>query len=111
MTKAEREALQKRIVNYYNQHSGRSKAVVVKHFKEEGILPASVYYTLKKYEEFNCVGDLLRSGRPPKITNKRLQKLVNNKDGISQKSLALNFSVHQTTISRVLKNKTNIRYR
>ncbi len=114
MTKAEREALQKRIKNYYNQHSGRSKAAVVNHFKEEGILPASVYYTLKKYEESNCVGDLMRSGRPPKITKKkvkRLQKLVNNKDGISQKSLALNFSVHQTTISRVLKNKTNIRYR
>ena len=114
MTKAEREALQKRNVNYYNQHSGRSKAAVVNHFKEEGILPASVYYTLKKYEEFICVGDLMRSGRPRKITKKkvkRLQKLVNNKDGISQKSLALNFSVHQTTISRVLKNKTNIRYR
>ena len=46
MTKAEREALQKRIVYYYNQHSGRSKAAVVKHFKEEGILLASVYYTL-----------------------------------------------------------------
>ena len=44
MTKAERETLQKTIVNYYYQHSGRSKAAVVKHFKEEGILPASVYY-------------------------------------------------------------------
>ena len=42
---------------------------------------------------------------------KRLQKLVNNKDSISQKGLGLHFSVHQTTISRVLKQKTSIRYR
>ena len=35
MTKAEREALQKRIKNYYNQHSGRSKAAVVKHKKKK----------------------------------------------------------------------------
>ena len=55
---------------------------------------------------------LSKSGRASSLSNKDIQALVksvNNKTKISQRRLAPRFEVHQSTISRTLKNKTTVK--
>jgi transposase len=112
MTKVDREALAKRIVSFYANKAGLSKSLTCQHFTREGIPRTTIYNIIAKYEKYGKYEDLPRSGRPPKINTqkvKRLEKMVNNTSGIGQSTLANKFGVHQSTISRVLKNKTDIR--
>ena len=53
-----------------------------------------------------------RFGRSSRLSNKDVQALVksvNNKIEISQRRLARQFGVHQSTISRTFKNKTTVK--
>ena len=113
MTKVDREALQKRIVNFYLSNSTYGKVYTANHFKKEGVCERTIYSIITKYEKHGVTGDLSRSGRPAKMNKnkvKRLENMVNNKSGIGQRTLGSKFGVKQQTISWVLKNKTKIRY-
>lgn len=109
MAKVDREALQKRIVNFYLKNE-KNKSMTVFHFKQEKIPPKTVYSILAKYDKCGTVGDLPRSGRPPKLDVNKVGRMFNNKDGVSQRKAARIFKVHQTTIGRTLK-KCDIEYR
>jgi transposase len=83
----------------------------VQHFQKKGIPRRTVYNVIQKYGEYNCHEDLPRSGRPPKMDTikvKRLSKMIDNTSGIGQNTLSATFNVNQSTISRVIKNKTKI---
>ena len=47
----------------------------------------------------------------PKKQIKRLEKLIDKKDGISQRILAKRFNVYQQYISKIINEKTSIRHR
>ena len=55
--------------------------------------------------------DLPRSGRPFKLSKKKIDCLVesvNNRCGVTQRKLARRFGVHQSTISRNLRRRTSV---
>ena len=114
MVKVDREALQKRIVNFYNSNIDKGKIYTVNHFFIEKVPSSTVYSILAKYERFGVVGDLPRSGRKPKMDKKKVKRLYEmyaNQDGKSQRSSAKVFVVNQSTICRTLKRKCNLTYR
>ena len=107
-----REELRKRIVNFYNDAVGENVKATVKFFVQQGFKQRMIYYVLKRYKERATTENLPRSGRLVKISNKKLSGLVrkvNNKVGVSQRRLAKHYSVNQSTISKHLKRRTNIR--
>jgi len=112
MGKFDREALSKRIVSFYIDRSGLSKYLTCQHFKKEGVPKSTIYNVIAKYEKHGCYEDLPRSGRPPKMDDKkvkRLTKMLNNTSGLGQRFLASHFKVSLATINRVLNTKTNIK--
>ncbi|CAF1067840.1 unnamed protein product [Rotaria magnacalcarata] len=66
---------------------------------------------LRKYLVHQTTEFLPRKGRPVKITDRQLGglvKTVNNKTGLSQRLIAKDYNVHQSTISRTLKRRTSV---
>ena len=72
----------------------------------------TVYATLQHYKKYGLTTGLPRSGRPVKLSNRKLASLVrkvNNKAGVSQRQLVKHYNVAQSTISRNLKRRTKVR--
>lgn len=111
MTRDEREALSKRICNFYHDSANNSVKTTVNFFIKQNIPRSTIYYILTKYLKCGITKDEPRTGRPLKISNKKLNNLVksiNNRCGLSQRKMARRFRVHQSTISRNLKKRTSI---
>lgn len=111
MTRGEREALSQRICNFYYDFANKSVKTTVNYFKKKNIPRSTIYYVLKKYLQCSTTKDLHRNGRPLKLSRKNLNNLVksvNNKCGVSQRELARRFQVHQSTISRNLRQRTSV---
>lgn len=111
MTREEREALAQRICNFFRDAANKSVKTTVNFFKKQKVPQSTIYYTLKKYLQHETMKDLLRSGRPFKLSNKKINCLVesvNNQCGLSQRKLARRFGVHQSTISRNLRRRTSV---
>ena len=74
------------------------------HFKKEEYKERTIYNTIeRRMEDEGSLKDNLRTGRPPVLDThqrKRLKRLVNNRTGVSQRRLGLQFQVNQTTIGR-----------
>ena len=70
-----------------------------------------VYSILQRYKQYGITKDLPRSGRPVKFRSRKLGDLVRkiNKSGVSQRQHAWRFKMAQSTISRNLKRRTNIK--
>ena len=112
MKRNEREELAKRVVTHHINVSNYCKKSTVYYFVKLGVPRSTIYRILTKYAEHKQTSFLSKSGRPTKISNKQLKmlvKTVNNKTGISQRRLGRRFGVVQSTISRILKNRTNVR--
>lgn len=109
------QALRKRVYAFLDLHPTSSKSSIVVHFRAENIPRSTIYRVLRRKEHNICAERAVGSGCTPKKMNKkavkRLEKRIDHKDGISQRLLAKQFGVHQSSISRTLKQKTNIRYR
>ena len=106
MTRAQREVLSQRICNFYCDAANKSVKTTVNYFKKQNIPQNTVYYILKKYLRYGTTKDLPRNGRPVKLSTKdlnRLVKSVNNRCARSQRKLGRRFRVHQSTISRNLR--------
>ena len=72
------------------------------HFKKKGYKERTIYNTIERTIE-GSLRDNLRTGSPPVLDThqrKRLKRLVNNRTGVSQRRLGLQFQVNQTTIGR-----------
>jgi hypothetical protein len=111
-TQQEFENLAKSIVTFHINNSNYVVKTTVSHFSKQNIQRQTIYNILKKYKEHGTTKFLPKSGRPSKISDKQVKALVksvNNKTGISQRRLGRRFSVDQSTISRVIKNRTTIK--
>ena len=111
MTRAQREVLSQRICNFYCDAANKSVKTTVNYFKKQNIPQNTVYYILKKYLRYGTTKDLPRNGRPVKLSTKdlnRLVKSVNNRCARSQRKLGRRFRVHQSTISRNLRQRTSV---
>lgn len=112
MKQQEREALAKFVVTFYENENNISKKSTISHFMKAGIPRSTLYRILKKHADHGTTTFLPKSGRPAKISTQQIKKLVkkvNNKTGVSQRKLARQYGVSQSTISRVLERKTTIK--
>ena len=112
MKKNDQEQLAKRVVTHHITVSNYCKKLTVFHFVKVGIPRSTIYRILTKYTEHGQTSFLPKSGRPNKISEKQLKtlvKLVDNKTGVSQRQLSRRFGVAQSTISRNLKKRTNVK--
>ncbi|CAF1505538.1 unnamed protein product [Rotaria magnacalcarata] len=103
MTRDEREALSQRICNFYCDSSNKSVKTTVHYFVKQNIPRRTIYYISNKYLRYGIARDQPRSGRPLKLSNKKLNdivKSVNNRSGISQRKIGRRFHVHHSTISQ-----------
>ena len=103
MTRDEREALGQRICNFYRDSSNKSVKTTVNCLIKQNIARRTVYCILNKYLRYGTTKDQTRSGRPLKLSNKKLNdivKSVNNRSGISQHKIRRRFHVHRSAISR-----------
>lgn len=92
---------------------GRMKeSDVIKHFQVEGIPRSTIYRTIQRFKSGLPCDDKPRKGRPSKLNKKLQRKLkifAENRVGISQRKLALKFSVSKTCIHENLK-KLGLKY-
>lgn len=112
MGRWEQEQLAKEIVTYHIQCAHSVVKTTVHYFKSKRIPRRTIYNIIEKYRTHLTTDFLPKSGRASKISNKQLKTLVEaveNKTGISQRRLGRRFSVHQSTICRVLKNRTGVK--
>ena len=96
MAKVDRIALNERIVFFYLNKTNKNKYLTFKHFKEEGVPKTTIYNVMRKYDETGMYEDLPRSGRPPKLNDKKVNQLVkifNNKCNIGQRNVARQMGV------------------
>ena len=98
------EVLRSRIVQFYEKNHSFGKSYCVKHFVAEGVSKRTIYAILKSGRIDRKSG----SGRKAAImTNKnkrKLKKLFENKDDISQNDAAKKFNCSQQYISKTLKS-------
>ena len=112
MKKQAKEDARKRIVYFYNDAAGGNAKSTVNFFVKKGIKRRTVYATLQRYKKYGLTTDLPRSGRPAKLSNRKLASLVrkiNNKAGISQRQLANHCNIAQSTIPKNVKRRTKVR--
>lgn len=98
--------------NLYHENIKHGKSYVAKLFMGMGYSKSTAYRKVLRIEE----GSLKRaagSGRPPIVATKinidKLKDIFNNTSGVSQREAAKIFSCNQSTISRILKEKTDVR--
>lgn len=98
--------------NFYKLNISKGKPVVANFFMSIGYSKATAYRKIKRIGQ----GSLKRkpgSGRKPTVatvTNiKKLTEMFNNKSGCSLKKAGKKFNCDKSCISKILKNKTNIR--
>ena len=107
------EDLRKRICQFRNLHLEKPKIFIVKHFLDEGASKATIYRALERVD--NSLGYQRKKGSGPKakkMDKKHIDQLKRAFDhlGVSQYQVARRFDCDQSYISKILKNKTNIRY-
>lgn len=98
--------------NFYKLNIKMGKRVVAAKFMEMGYCKATAYEKIKKLEQ----GSLKRkvgSGRIAQVgTPRNIQKIkaiFNKRLDCSQRNIAKKFNCAQSTISKILKHKTDIR--
>ncbi|CAF3253176.1 unnamed protein product [Rotaria sp. Silwood2] len=106
LTRQEGEELVKRVCNIYEDLANQNVKTTVNYSKKRNIPERTLRYMLKKYLIYGTTEFLPSKGRPVKITNQQLNRLVkavNNKTDISQRQIVRRHKVHHTTISRPLR--------
>ena len=103
------EALRKRVYAFLDLHQKENKAFIVNHFRMENV-PKSTMYDILQRKEKNIgperkVGSGRTAKKMPKKQIKRLEKSIDKKDGVSQRTLAKRFNVSQPYIYLKLSTK------
>lgn len=102
MARSDREALKKRIVNYYLNIANKVKNDTVNHFKKEKVPERNIYNIISRYEKYKTTLDLPRCGRPQKLRPRQVKHLVKsfkNRDGKSQILEAKKFNISQQSVT------------
>ena len=102
MTRDEKEALSQRIYNFYYGSSNKSVKTTINYFIKQNFQRRTVYYILNKYLRYRTTKDQPQSGRPLKLSDRKLNdivKSVNNRSGISQRKTERCIHVHHATVS------------
>jgi len=76
LARSDREALKKRIVNYYLNKANKVKNDTVNHFKKKKVIERSIYYIISHHEHYKTTFHIPRSGRPQKLRPCKVQRLV-----------------------------------
>lgn len=106
--------LRKRMYQFVKDNPNLTNKVIVKHFMEEKVPKSTAHSILQRLE--NNLPPERRSRITPaicKMTEDKvnlLKEMIDHSDGVSQRRVADQFEVHQSTISRTIKHKTSIRY-
>lgn len=99
---------------FYRRHKDKGKIYVITHFKNDGYSKSTIYRYLAKEDHGYEVGDGRRNnGARPKLNKKQVRQLerrFQGRDDVSQRSAGEAFGVDHSTISRTLKNRTNIKF-
>ena len=86
------ETLRIRLYSYYEKYKHFAKKFTIDHFISEGVKRTTIYDMINRFESGKNAKHQSGGGRPAKIFNKQIKKklkrLVNNKDGVSQRKLA-----------------------
>ena len=86
-----RETLRIRLYSYYEKYKHLGKIFTIDHFISEGEKHTTIYDIINRFESEKNTKHQSGGGRPAKILNKqakkKLKRLVNNKDGVSQRKL------------------------
>ena len=109
---SQREHLRKIVKNFVVKNPKLKKSEIVNHFIKTGYARQTVYNTLNKLASGQPINDNKRTGRPSSWAYSRkehLQRLVNNRKGVSQRRLARKLLCSQSNISRQL-TKMDINY-
>ena len=111
MTRAEREALSRRVCNFYHDSANNQVKTTVNYFLKQNIPRRTVYFILKKHLLYEINHDRPRSGHPSEFSDQNLKAIVrsvNDRCSVSQRKIARRFQVHQSTISRNLRRRTSV---
>ena len=85
------------------------------HYISEEEKRTTIYDIINRFESGKNAKHQSGGGRPAKIfnkqANKKLKRLVNNKDGVSQRKLACRFQCTQSYVNRVIKSMGIQKYR
>ena len=112
--RSNQEILRKRVYAFLDLHPEMDKNLIIDHFRMEAIPRSTIYRILKRKENNGGAERISGSGRLPKKMPrkqiKRLEKLIDHKDGISQRGLAKRFNISQSYVCKIINSKTNIRY-
>ena len=112
MARSDREALKKRIVNYYLNIAKKVKIDTVNHFKKEKVPERSIYNIISHYEQQKTTSDLPRRGRPQKLGPgevKLLVKSFKNRDSKILRVEGRKFNISHQSVSNYL-NRNVIQY-
>ena len=104
---SKQESLRQRVVQFYNKNCDKKKSYTVNHFVDEGCNRESIYRIIRNYESRKTTTRKTGSGRKAKIMNKdnlkKLKRLFDHRDNISQRKGARKFGCTQQYISNALK--------
>lgn len=109
---SKQESLRKRVYEFYLNNKDSGKKYTLDHFIAENIPESTIYDIIKRAENRSGHERVPGSGRTAQImTNKglkRLERMFNNKDGVSQRQAARKFNCSQKHISKTLSTKLSI---
>ena len=86
----------------YSMVGQKRKIEIVKHFQMENIPCSTIYSIIKRCENGLPIEDKSRTGRPAKMHHEqqKLKKCAENRVGVSQRKLAMKFSVYRSCVRR-----------
>ena len=96
-----REYLRERVYSYYKKYKHFGKKFTIDHFISEGESKSTIYNKINRSESGKPSSTNKEVVALPKIlkqkAKKKLKRLINNKNGVSQRKLASRFKCTQTT--------------
>jgi len=109
----EQESFRKHFGQVLSLHPEWTQKDIYSHFKKEGLYPSTIFRLIRRHEEGLPMKTKPRSGRPPKIMDKkgikRLNNMMDGNDKISQRVAASKFNCSQPYVCKTLKKKTEVR--
>jgi hypothetical protein len=107
-----KRSLEKCLENLYKNNIKHGRSHVAGLIMDMGYSKATAYRKVLRIEA-GSLKRIVGSGRPPTVAKsinvENIAKFFDQKSGVSQKEVAKTYNCNQSTISRILKQKTNVR--